>query len=219
MIECNVCNGSGWVTVERGDITAAKRCACREVGNPAETGVRLTFEAAAEATTTLCELLDFSPSSEASRAFITDALMSMCATVEQVRWLVRRTAQLHVKWSTCGIPGLRQVFCSKYMPKDGLTTCSSEAYPEGIPSEKPLVLAVNAKALPPGHAVSASPSIEATVSDLSDAKRMPTAGDGLRIVPPVVRRIPEVQPNHDAPKITQADIDQEVERLRRAKAK
>jgi hypothetical protein len=219
MEECCVCNGIGWVMVERGDITAAKRCACREVVNSAETGTPLTLEAAAEATTILCELLDYSPPSDSARALISDALMSLCATVDQVRWLVRRAGQLHVKWSTCGIPGLRQIFCSKYRPKDGLTISWSEAYPEGIPSEKPSVLAVNAKALPPGHVGSASRSIEAAVSDLSDAKRMPPDRDRLRIVPPVVRRIPDAVLNPDAPKITQADIDREVESRRRAKAK
>ena len=110
MSECSVCNGSGWALVERGDITAAKRCACRLVGNPAEKGTPLTVEAAAEAITILCELLDFSPPSEGSRALIADALMSMCATVDQVRWLVRRTAQLHVKWSTCGVPRVKADF-------------------------------------------------------------------------------------------------------------
>ena len=219
MSKCKLCDDSGWVRVERGDITAAKRCVCREIGTSAETGTPLTLEAAAQATTILCELLDYSPSSDESRAIIADSLMSMCATVDQVRWLVRRTPQLHVKWRTCGIPGLRQIFCSKYRPKDGLMICSSEAYPEGIPTEKSAGLAAGVRALPSGHAVSVGPSIEAAVSDLSDAKRMPTAGDGLRIVPPGVRRSSEVQANPDAPKITQADIDQEVERHRRAKAK
>ena len=219
MSECKVCDGSGWVRVERGDITAVKRCACREVRNSAVEGTPLTLEAAAEATTILCELLDFSPSSDASRAVIADALMSMCTTVDQVRWLVLRTAQLHVKWSTCGIPGLRQILCSKYKAKDGVNICASEAYPEGIPTEKPLTLAANAKTLPPGHGVSASPQLEAAVSDLSNARRMPTAADGLRIVPAVVRPIAKVHRNPDAPKITQADIDQEGEKLRRAKAK
>src|SRR5260370_7895477 len=117
----------------------------------------------------MCGFADFLPYAEAARGLIADGLMSMWEKVGQVRWLVRRTAQLHVKWSACGIPGLRQVFCSKYRPKDGLTICSSEAYPEGIPTETS-VLAANLKALPSGLAVSTSPSIEAAVSDLSNAK-------------------------------------------------
>jgi hypothetical protein len=141
----------------------------------------------------------------------------MCDSEEQLKWLTERVCDHYTKWEDCGIPGLRQMLCLQYRPKDGIELFSTKAYPDGITLEKPHLESVS-KALPPGHAVPASPSIEAVVSDLSDAKRMPKAGERLRIVPPVVRRILEVEPNPGAPKIAQADIDQEVERLRRANA-
>jgi hypothetical protein len=219
--ECELCGGTGFMIVERGSITAAKPCTCcGRASKSSKPGIPLTAEVAAVYTATICDTLAFAPPKEAklARAHINNRLLAMCDSEEQLKWLTDRVCDLYTKWEDCGIPGLRQMLCLQYRPKDGIELFSTKSYPDGIPLEKPQLESVS-KALPPGHAVSASPSIEAAVSDLSDAKRMPAAGDGLRIVPPVVRRIPEVQPNPDAPKITQADIDQEVARLRRAKAK
>lgn len=219
--ECELCSGTRFMIVERGSITAAKPCtSCGRASKPAKPRTPLTAEVVAVYTATICDTLAFAPPREAklARAHITNRLLAMCDSEEQLKWLTDRACDLYTKWEDCGIPGLRQILCFQYRPRDGIEPFSTIAYPDGIPVEKPQLEPVS-KALPPGHAVSASPSIEASVSDLSNAKRMPAADDRLRRSSPVVRRIPEVQPNSDAPKITQADIDQEVERRRRARSK
>jgi len=94
------------------------------------------------------EVLSFPPG-PAGQALIVDAMMQMCATEEQLKWLVKRTVALHRDWKTCGIAGLRQILCSKYPPKDGVSCTSTVAFLDGVPAEK-RIQDPPLPALPPG---------------------------------------------------------------------
>lgn len=213
MTDCKVCGETGWIIVERPDGgTYAKVCDCLRT-RKTESAVGqtiLTPETAAFAVEGLCEGLAHAPRTEVGKAIITNALLSMCSTLEQATWLVQRACMLHIKWSTCGLPGLRQILCSKYAPKDGITVSSTEAYPEGVPSEQPQTVAPVPPALPPGHVVSVSPSVDAAVQELVEAKRLPSPQKPTRFARPPAPTIPESRP--DGKRITQADVEREIER-------
>lgn len=221
--ECDLCGGTGFEIVYRPDgiTTGARRCICRQPAKPAESRTPLTLEMASIYTTIILDTLAGSPGKNetVARAYINKRVFEMCDSEEQIAWLTDRACDLHTKWEDCGIRGLRQILSSnsKYLPKDGVLESWSPAYPEGIPPQEPR-LAPAAKALPAGHAVSASISIEAAVSDLGEAKAIP-ATRGFRSVPPVARRIAEVPPNPHAPKIMRVEVEREVEKLREAKRK
>jgi hypothetical protein len=214
--ECKLCGGTGWIIVERADgVSGAKVCDCRRTqkrqSGPGQTN--LTPETAALAVEGLCETLDYAPRTEVGKAIITNALMSMCSTFEQATWLIQRACTLHTKWSTCGLPGLRQILCSKCAPKDGISVSGTEAYPEGVPSERPPQLASARPALPAGRVASASLSADAAVLELAEAKRMPSPREQIHRACSLAPIIPESRPDRE--RITQADVEREIE-LRRA---
>jgi len=119
MTECNLCDGTGWVLVQGPEVSSVKPCPCR-TNKPAEARTPLTIEAAAYSTGIICELLDFAPESDEARAVLTDGLLSMCETLEQVRYLIRRLPHFHTKWGTCGLRGMRQILCQKIHAKGWL---------------------------------------------------------------------------------------------------
>jgi hypothetical protein len=154
------------------------------------------------------QLLRFFPASEEIMDALVDEVMSMAASEDQVKWLVKRMLSLYAEWPGPG--EMRAVFCNRYKPKDGISAYSS-VYPDGIPSEKPEPPAL--LALPAGHKVSTDPILEAAICALAEAK------DLNRIRPR--RRVPDV-PEIEVPperRITQADVDLEVERLREKRAR
>lgn len=172
---------------------------------------------------TICEivselaLLKFFPSDPAARLAIARMLGEMAANEDQVRWLVRRmTSGLYNEWP--GPRELRACFCSRFRPRDGISI-SSEVYLDGIPSERPELPAPAMKALPAGHSVSASPSIEAAVHNL--AETIDIAGALRKSLAIAKRRPPQVPVVNVPPerRITQADIDREVEKLRESRGK
>ena len=215
MTDCKVCWGTGWIIVERPDgVSGAKPCDCRRT-EKMESALRqttLTPETAALVVAGLCETLDHAPKNEVGKAIITSALLSMCSTAEQATWLVQRACMLHVKWSTCGVPGLRQILCSRYAPKDGITVSFTEAYPEGVPSEHPSKLAPAPTLLPRGHVVSVSPNVDAAVQEVAEAKRQPSPQESIRFACPPAPIIPKSGP--DGRRITQVDVEREIERRR-----
>src|SRR5689334_23222783 len=96
---CNKCEGTGWVVDDRG----ARRCrACAKTEAP---GTPLTSEALVGAIRAL-QVLAFFPTAPEAHTMIGDALGSMCSTVEQVRYVIRRAVGLYQTWDKCGIPGL-----------------------------------------------------------------------------------------------------------------
>jgi hypothetical protein len=99
---CSLCNGSGWLVVERADGTsAAKQCECH--GKPTRTvpnAKPITEEVAVAVTAALCEILEFAPTTVMGQMVISDALMSMCNTEEEAFWLLRRVSELYKKWGS-----------------------------------------------------------------------------------------------------------------------
>lgn len=119
MTYCEECGRSGWIILEGPNgVTCAKPCDCRRTKRtePPLGQTTLTPETAAFAVEGLCETLDYAPRTEVGKAIITSCVLSMCYTVEQATWLVQRVCMLHTSWSTCGLPGRRQIFGSKYAP-------------------------------------------------------------------------------------------------------
>lgn len=205
-----------------------RRCDCAEGGrlkavdeaarNPVDNPPVLT----PKETTVFVEMLasiPFFPADSGARMAIGDELRSMCAGVQEAAWLATRMRRLYTRWP--GTLDMRHVYCSRYLPWDGLRAIGeSEVYPDGIPVEReqrPALPAPAVKALPPGHSVSADPLREAAVDKLAIAKdlsrissRMPSRMRAPQL--PVVNVPPEKR-------ITQADIDREVEKLLQARAK
>jgi len=217
--DCKLCQGYGWIIVGRPNgNSGAKPCDCRRTQETESAlgQTPLTPETAAMAVKGLCEVLDYAPPTEIGQGVITSAVLSMCSTAEKAMWLVQRACTLHTKWTACGIAGLRQILCSKYRPKDGINVSFTEAYPEGVPSERPLQVAPAPPALPPGHLASVSPSLEAAVGELAEAKRMPSPQEPIRFVRLPAPIIPESRPERK--RITQVDIDRAVEQLRAERA-
>lgn len=134
-MNCTKCSNSGWVELDGG----MARCACRkkkavvrqELGKRAMTELVI---AATEAANSLSAIPDY-PWDKEGRKMIGDALVGMCATPEQVLFVVRRAIALHTSWKRCAVPGLRQILCSRYPTRDGIEITTTEAFPEGIPSE------------------------------------------------------------------------------------
>ena len=79
-------------------------------------------------------MLPYFPNDEFVMIGLVRLVGSMCETEEQVRWLVSRmTSGLYSQWP--GPQEMRACYCSKFRPKDGISTCST-VYETGIPSEK-----------------------------------------------------------------------------------
>lgn len=170
-MSCINCGDTGWIIVERQGIRSAKRCAeCFAAAKEREKVSQdritpFTQEMAMEQTKLLCESIAFAPTTTLGRSVIAEELMSMCWSLEQATWLVRRAAQLFATWDKCGLPGLRQIFCSRYEPKDRILPVHTEAYRDGVPVERSLEPESRPPlpALPEGHKASADPELEALI--------------------------------------------------------
>jgi len=113
-------------------------------------------------------MLKFFPSDENAAVAIVELVCQMARSIEQVRWLVKRTISLHNEWP--GPVELRAVFCSKFIPADGINAYSS-VHPDGIPSEREQTYqgiegSRPVYALPAGAAVTADPALDAAVAVL-----------------------------------------------------
>lgn len=195
-MNCNECDGTGWKITEKG----ATPCDCRKRKiAQSQAGTPLTAVAISQAIEAL-SVLSFFPKEKAARMMIGDAIGSMCSTVEQMRHMIRRAAGLYISWDKCGIPGLRQIVCHAGTPADGEVLMLTEAYPEGLRSEKPAPPAM--RALPAGAPVTAELGIDAAIVNLARAKDIQNAH----------KRLPEGK------QITAADVEREREKLRMAKA-
>jgi len=170
---CEICNGTGFVIIERNGISAAKRCeGCRKPAVPNVPISPVSSAVATAATVALCEVLEFSPTSELARMLISNALISMCPNEEAVWHVVSEAAQLYRNWGKCGIPGLRQIVCCKYSPRDGISLTSTDEYPDGLPSRRQLELVLAPAHLPPGHESTADRKLEDGLQNLAQKKRL-----------------------------------------------
>ena len=143
-------------------------------------------------------LLRYFPADENGRAALVALVGRMCSNEDQVRWLVQRTLALCNEW-----PGplvFRQILCSRFKPADGFNAGSTDAFPDGVPSEKQIE-APALLALPPGHLATVDPGYDRSIRLLAAAKDM------NRRQAPVVQG-PPTNPNFKP--ITQADIDRFV---------
>jgi hypothetical protein len=84
-------------------------------------------------------LLKYFPSEPAARRAMVEMVCNMATHEDQVRWLVRRMMDVHNEWP--GPVELRNLFCSRFPPADGI----DPRFPDGLP--KPLSAADRRKVL------------------------------------------------------------------------
>ena len=138
---CEKCGGSGWEVGASG----ARRCDCskgkqlatldalRDEGAPIVAPV-VTEEQAKLAVAVMAAIPMF-PADAIVRAVIGEEVRSLCADPGTAIWLAKRMVALYEKWP--GPRELRRVYASRYIPHDRIMPAGiSEAYPEGIPSER-----------------------------------------------------------------------------------
>ena len=175
-------------------------------------------------------VLRYFPNDESVMNAIVRLCGSMCASEQQVRWLVdRMTSGIYAEWP--GIAEMRACFCCRYKPKDGINAYSS-VYPNGLPPDPtapPRIEAPKYKELPPGEPVTKDPELEAAIEKLAAKCKMPPAHPAIdrfarmlrEIETPPERREPEeptpVNPNFKA--LTQADVDRAVQELHERRAR
>jgi hypothetical protein len=157
--------------------------------------------------------LRFVPSDPLAVSAIADQIRSMCESNEAAMWLVTRMGQLYQEWP--GTRAMRVVYSSKHRPLDGVEVDGFlPEYPDGVPSEQQLE-APPRLALPPGgdgkESVSAAKSLNETVLFLAEAKSMRNIGRHVS-----VPDIPVLPPGK---RITQADVDAALEKLREQRAR
>jgi len=153
-MSCEKCNGTGWVIGDSG----ARRCVdCRVKQEQRATGNGQIDKGSLAAAVRGLSVMAYFPSDPMAQTVIGDAVKAMCPSIDSLRYLVRRACELYRSWDKCGIPGLRQIVCTKFRPADGIESGPTDMFPEGIPSEtgrNPLALPAGAaRALPAGHVV------------------------------------------------------------------
>lgn len=213
-MSCEKCGGSGWEIVRVGENEGAAPCPkCQRTARPVEPRTPLTLQAATGLVDTLCDALAFAPATPASRGVITSVVMEMCETTEQLVYIVKRILTLHTKWDTCGLPGLRQVLCSKYRPKDGYVITATECYPDGVPADHPQIEQERLR-LPVGR-MSASPELDTIIHQL--AKNLNSAGKEMRPIQAEdhASSSPKLDTAPKSARPTQADIETIKEQQRR----
>jgi hypothetical protein len=158
----------------------------------------------------MLSIIPWFPTEGPARFVVAGELQSMCRSEEEMDWLVRRMTRLFERWP--GIPAMRAVFCSRFNPLDRLqSTAVIEAYPEGIPSEFPEVMAPHL-ALPPGAIASADSHLDSGVRLVAQALDM------NRVPARLPRPVPSpISANYQP--ITQADIEKAVQELHEKRAR
>ena len=176
-IACEKCKWMGgyWVEGRGGGV---QRCDCeRGRALAAQDAMRrlppladvdpIISEESAAAGVSMMSVMKFFPSEAGARVMIGEELRSMCTDDFQVIWLARRMSQLFSEWP--GLPSLRAVFCSKYVPLDR-RPAENEAilFPDGVPPEIPH-REMEYRALPAG---SDDSELDAEIRKLAGLKRL-----------------------------------------------
>ena len=117
-------------------------------------------------------LLKFYPGEPAGRLAVAKLVAQMATTHEQVEWLVTRTVQLCNDWP--GPLALRQIFCRRYKPADGIEVYSTDVFPDGVPYERPIEAPAR-PALPPGHVATVDAGLDKQIQAVAAAKSMDVA--------------------------------------------
>lgn len=177
----------GWITVPtRSGAEAVKPCPTCRPPKPPETGTPITEEDAIACARKITTMLSFAPENDLAQLSIAHFLIDdLCQFKEQAEWLARRVPQLYSKWDACGLPGLRQIFCSRYeRPRDGVISISTPTYPDGIPLERPQP-APAPIALPPAQAT-ADQTLNGHIT--AGAARLPLENARRQLSPAEIRR-------------------------------
>jgi hypothetical protein len=175
---------------------------------PHEVEPQISSEMALGCVAMLGAMGGFFPADAAARMVIADEFQSMCNNAEEALWLAKRMLQLFQSWP--GFPALRAVYCSKFLPLDGLMAVGiCKEYPDGIPAAVP-VIEPPLLALPPGHVATADPELDAGIQDAF--KPRPLRRISSRPADPF-----PVNPNFQP--VTQSDIDAAVSELRDKQAR
>jgi hypothetical protein len=212
---CEKCT-EGWVVTERG----AKRCNCNQPVDRSAKPPVLTEDEAAFFVAQLAAVPYF-PAEPGARLAIGDELRSMANSATEADWLVKRMRRLYERWP--GPNEMRRVYVSRHAPRDGVMPIGiSEAYPDGIPSER--IEVPSLKALPPGHAVSADPKLERAIAEAAEIMKLPPARQidtRFSKTLEAVLTAPQDRDPLPAPTpqvVTQADIERAVAELHAEKA-
>jgi hypothetical protein len=151
-------------------------------------------------------LLRFFPSEPNARLALVRMIGEMAHDENEVRWLVHRILALFNDW-----PGplvIRQIFCSRFVPRDGMDVFSTLEYLDGVPPEH----AIEAPAplqLPDGHVASIDPELERAVRELAAAKDLNNPRSG---------HVHPVPVDTTSPPITEQDIENAVNENREKQA-
>ena len=160
-------------------------------------------------------LLKFFPPEPAARVALAKLVAQMATTHAQVEWLVARTVLLCNEWP--GPRTLRQIFCSKFKPRDGIEAGPTEMFPEGVPSEHP-VQEITMPALPPGMEKHVKKLAAAMSLDLVPYEEPPDYAHLEELRRARLRRQHrEIFEAMGLKPITQEDIDRAVEEARAKK--
>jgi hypothetical protein len=160
-------------------------------------------------------ILRFFPADPGGRLEISKMVAEMCSSEEEVAWLVTRTRNVCNEW--LGPLVLRQIFCSRYKPRDGQVVHSSEAFPDGIPPMTPQ---------PDGFAQLeqwkrehrhelAAPAAEDDAEEEPESKRPNVVT--MPVNPAPTKPVSPKPTNPNYKRITQADIDQALKEYREKK--
>ena len=214
---CAKCSpfGGSWMETE----TGVKRCDCprgRALAAKAKVPDYRDPVISTEQATLCTEMMagiPFFPPEEGARAVISNEIAAMCESDEQARWLAMRMVRLYRKWP--GAIEMRIVFCSTHQPLDAIAAIGeSEAYPDGIPSERPPERTqARLSGTREDHLISGSPSVEVTVHDLAVKTDMNRAPGPVRVRDIPVRRLT------DADRITPEMIEAAVLKNREERAR
>jgi hypothetical protein len=174
-MSCNICQGTGWIVTERG----AKECQCRKAQQARDEQRTAVSPESITVALKAFDALAWFPKEPTARVFIGDAMRTMCPSAEALQYLVRIVLHHYTTWEDCGIPGLRQIVCTKFKPADGIESEPTKRFPDGLPSEtkhEPLALPPGAhRALPAGHVASGDAQIDQAVDNAATTVRMPKA--------------------------------------------
>lgn len=151
------------------------------------------------------------PAEPGARLLVADEIRAMCNSDDEAFWLCKRLARLYSEWP--GIPAMRAVFCSKYVPLDRFASVGMiPGFPEGIPPELPQA-GPTRLALPPGHVASVDEGLDRAVQMLANIKDL-----NRPLRRQFAKEAREV-PNPNFTPVTQADIERAVNELRDKRAR
>jgi hypothetical protein len=188
--ECGECGGSGWVIVERGQVSGAARCsACYQAPLPRPPLAIDSETVFDEVLAIVGELaqLNFFPTDNDGRVGIVKLIGRMASTLAEVRQLVDHMITLYNAWP--GPAELRVVFCTMVgRPRDGVEKTYSGVFPGGvIPGTESLSTAPRLALVAPANRLlleGIAKAANAHAMPALDAPRQKPKGDSI---PPEVR--------------------------------